>query len=272
MKVKILNGSVGLSGELATPAVPKASVVLIGGSGDSDRDNDGYFVPIREYLVGQGIEVLSYDKRRSWKEGTLQDLAGDALCALRSLPYGRPRGIYGHSEGGWVGLLAAGARDVDFLITSSCPGVSPGVQDRFAVATALRNDPDRGRVLAVFDEILAAAREDASYDAVQALWSDPSLTALTGPVDAALWDFWSRKSRHDPLPGAAAMSCRWLSGYGEADPLVPVEDSMAAFAAAAGTDVTFHLVRAGDHRLRSQPSVGPDPDWLRTMASWITTG
>jgi len=59
------SGDVVLAGWLASPVRDKAlaGVVLVGGSGSSDRDNGTYFPPIREHLVDAGIAVLSYDKR-----------------------------------------------------------------------------------------------------------------------------------------------------------------------------------------------------------------
>ena len=115
-----------------------AGVVLVGGSGPSDRDNGTYFPPIREHLADAGIAVLSYDKRGvgsssgNWLDSTLDDLAADATAALGFLcaqPEVRadPAGLLGHSEGGWVALRAAAGRDdVPWVITSGCPGMTPG--------------------------------------------------------------------------------------------------------------------------------------------------
>src|SRR5947209_4486287 len=80
-----------LSGRLVAPPRdgPIPGVVLVSGSGPSDRDNDGSFVPVRDHLVGLGVGVLSYDKRGAgksqgtWHSATVDQLAADALAALR---------------------------------------------------------------------------------------------------------------------------------------------------------------------------------------------
>jgi pimeloyl-ACP methyl ester carboxylesterase len=65
----------------------------------------------------------------------MDDLAADAAAALdflRAHPGVRAgaAGLFGHSEGGWVVLRAASARgDVPWVVTSSCPGVTPAVQE-----------------------------------------------------------------------------------------------------------------------------------------------
>jgi hypothetical protein len=47
--------------------------------------------------------------------------------------------LFGHSEGGWVVLRAACARgDVPWVVTNSCPGVTPAAQERYALASYLQ--------------------------------------------------------------------------------------------------------------------------------------
>src|SRR3977135_3926427 len=63
--VEFSSGDVVLAGWLAVPVRDEAlaGVVLVGGSGPSDRDNGTYFPPIREHLGDAGIAGLSHDKR-----------------------------------------------------------------------------------------------------------------------------------------------------------------------------------------------------------------
>ena len=89
-EVTFSSGNVVLAGSLALPGgeAAAAGVVMVGGSGPSDRDNDTYFPPIRRHLTGAGIAVLSYDKRGvggssgDWRDATMDDLAADAATAL----------------------------------------------------------------------------------------------------------------------------------------------------------------------------------------------
>lgn len=149
-----------------------AGVVMIGGSGASDRSNGGYFGRYRDQFTDHGIAVLWYDKRGaaestgSWLAGSLDDLATDAAAAVaslrRSLGDDAPVGLFGHSEGGWVALRAA-ARWVEpaFVVTNSCPATSPAQQDRHAVAAAMAAgrlpDADQAAALRLYDDLADAA-------------------------------------------------------------------------------------------------------------------
>ena len=63
--------------------------------------------------------------------GRLAHLAADGATS--------PIGLFGHSQGGWVVVEAARrATPAAFVITNSGPGVSPAVQDRFALAVRRR--------------------------------------------------------------------------------------------------------------------------------------
>ncbi|WP_143265479.1 CocE/NonD family hydrolase [Amycolatopsis lexingtonensis] len=87
------SADVELAGTLAVPdrRDPAPRVVMVGGSGPSDRTNDNFFPPIVRHLVESGIAVLSYDKRGvgassgDWLSGTIDDFAADAVAALNFL-------------------------------------------------------------------------------------------------------------------------------------------------------------------------------------------
>jgi pimeloyl-ACP methyl ester carboxylesterase len=115
-----------LGGTITTPVVPGTlrhpAVVLIGGSGQTGRDENvagiAVFAQLAGALADQGIVVLRYDKRGIGQSGgrvetaTLQDYADDATAAVKWLGKRKdvdPRriAVAGHSEGGWVALLAA---------------------------------------------------------------------------------------------------------------------------------------------------------------------
>jgi pimeloyl-ACP methyl ester carboxylesterase len=95
--VTFANAGVVLAGSLTLPAraasVP--GVVMVGGSGPSDRDNDTHFPPIGRHLVDAGIAVLSYDKRGvggssgDWLDATMDDRASDASATLTRWITGR---------------------------------------------------------------------------------------------------------------------------------------------------------------------------------------
>jgi uncharacterized protein len=105
----------------ATASAP--AVILIGGSGPTDRDETIAGIPIfgqiARDLVAAGFAVVRYDKRGIGQSGgraesaTIADYAEDARQVLLWLE--RQKGIdkerialVGHSEGGLVAMLAAG--------------------------------------------------------------------------------------------------------------------------------------------------------------------
>jgi len=127
-------GGVSLSGTLTLPLgiAPVAALVLIAGSGPTDRDGNqppllqtDLLKQIVADLAKQGIASLRYDKRGQYASGPLpiseQELydftawhnyVGDVAAAyrwLRAQPGIRPSrvGLLGHSEGGLLALDAA---------------------------------------------------------------------------------------------------------------------------------------------------------------------
>jgi dipeptidyl aminopeptidase/acylaminoacyl peptidase len=173
--VTFSSGDVTLAGTLARPdgPGPYPAVVMVGGSGPSNRNNDTLFPPIREHLVGAGIAVLSYDKRGvgessgSWLASTMDDLAVDAVAALGFLcdqPVVRAEavGLFGHSEGGWVVLRAAADRDD----------------------------------VSYYDRLVVAARRDAGFIEVATLLDGEHGPRLLGEywagLDEPMWEFLKR--------------------------------------------------------------------------------
>lgn len=306
--VTFASGAVTLSGSLTLPSTgtgtgtgPCPAVVMVGGSGPTDRDNDVYFPPLRRHLVAAGVGVLSYDKRGvggssgDWRDATLDDLAADADAALRFLRT-RPgvragaTGLFGHSEGGWVVLRAATARDdVPWVVTNSCPATTPAVQERHALATALRQEgadgADADAELALYDRLCAAARRGAGLAEasrlVEAAGTPPVLArTYWAGMDARLWEFLRRKQDHDPVPDARGLRCPHLAVFGGADPLVPVADSVRLFGAAAchperppRARLTVEVFPGADHRVSVRTHEGgpscPVPGHLAALARWI---
>lgn len=108
----------------ATPKVP--AVVLVAGSGPMGRDEVVAGIPIFGQLASQladaGYFVVRYDKRGVGQSGgrveavTLQDYADDVRAVLKFVDSRKDVDdkrifLVGHSEGGWVSMLAAAADD-----------------------------------------------------------------------------------------------------------------------------------------------------------------
>lgn len=272
-------------------------MVLVGGSGPSDRDNDTFFPPLRRHLLNAGIAVLSYDKRGvggssgDWRAATLTDLAADAgaaLSFLRSQPEVRSdaAGLFGHSEGGWVVLRAATARDdMPWVITNSCPGVSPAVQERYALANYLREirmDSQRAvdRTLDLYDRLIEAGRRDADFATaehlVEAAGRPSGLSYYWADIDERLWGFLKRKQDHDPTRDLSGLRCPHLAFFGGEDRLVPVADSLRVFGASAchaarprHATLTVEVLPGADHRLRLPDTTESAPGYFDKLTWWL---
>ncbi len=124
-----------------TPTAKLPAVVLVGGSGPTDRDGVAYGIPILGELAGAiadaGFIVVRYDKRGIGQSGGraeaagLADYAEDVIATVKMLSDRKdvdPKriAVVGHSEGGSVALIAA-AKDkhiaaVGLLATPGVPG------------------------------------------------------------------------------------------------------------------------------------------------------
>ncbi|TQM78751.1 hypothetical protein FHX81_1029 [Saccharothrix saharensis] len=295
--VTITNADVVLAGSLTLPdrGTPVPGVVMVGGSGPSDRDNDTHFPPIRRHLVDAGIAVLSYDKRGvggssgDWLDATLDDLASDAAAALdllRARPEvrGEAAGLFGHSEGGWVVLRATALRDdVPWVVTNGGPGTTPAVQDRYALSTLLRRtggitDEEVDAALAAYDRVVEAGRRDADLAEASRLAQHPptAFTAHAAEVDEHYWEFLKRKQDHDPVPDAVRLRCPHLAVFGADDELVPVAESVRLFTEAAchrerhhRATLTVEVFPGADHRVRTDGGTRPAPGYLDALTRWI---
>ncbi len=137
-EVVIQNGDIHLAGTLTLPsgAGPHPAVILISGSGPSNRDEAidfvaGYrpFRVIADHLTRQGVAVLRYDDRGVDKStgdhasAASADLATDAETVFRYLQSRKeinPKqiGLLGHSEGSMIAaMIAARNAEVAFVIS-----------------------------------------------------------------------------------------------------------------------------------------------------------
>src|SRR5690606_33703617 len=133
-----------------TISIPKAAkkipvVLLIAGSGPTDRDGNSplipgkpnYFLKISDELSANDIAVLRYDKRaigrstsnKSAAEITLVDMVEDARALIQFLKNDDRFSeviVCGHSEGALVGMLASQNEQVSRFISIAGPGVPVG--------------------------------------------------------------------------------------------------------------------------------------------------
>src|SRR5512133_1905059 len=131
----VLAGSYSPAGETA--------IVALHGAGEGTRDY-ALYRHLHEVLPPAGIGVVTFDRRGEGDStgdatrGRFELQVDDALAVLRAVDAERI-GLWGISQGGWIGPLAAAASDeVAFLVLVASTGVTPSEQMMYAVERQLR--------------------------------------------------------------------------------------------------------------------------------------
>jgi dienelactone hydrolase len=140
--VRFQSGDVTLAGTLFIPDERgrHPAIVLFHGSGPEPRNPS-----VADWFARHGVIALTYDKRGvgestgDFRAVSFTELSDDGLAAIQLLR-ARPDvdaeriGVWGLSQGGWLGPLAASrSKDVKFVIAVSGPGVSPAEQMVFYI-------------------------------------------------------------------------------------------------------------------------------------------
>jgi pimeloyl-ACP methyl ester carboxylesterase len=277
---------------------PFPAVVFTHGSGPSGRDSARYAEEAAAF-ADAGIASLVFDKRGygestgDWKTATFEDLADDAVAALRAVarrPEIRARcvGFRGASQSGWVLPLAASrAPEAGFVILISPPGVTPGEQVLYDVRTDLE---DAGFSPADTEAALALTRSGLDYARTEAGWTlhaerlkaaagRPWLDIASGPPtpDDWLWRWIRPLIDFDAVPIVERLNLPVLVLLGEQDRETPSEVAGYRLAHALQHDPRSKLrwFPDADHDLRSttMPKVAGRspfaPGFLATMSEWI---
>lgn len=267
---------VELAGSLWRPAGrPLAVVLMHPGSGPSDRHNDIFFPPIRSALLAAGFAVASFDKRGAgdsggvWWTTTIEEQADDLVAAdavVRDRLPDVPVAWFGHSQGGWVVVEAAGravgGRSPMAVVVNSGPGVGPAAQERHALAVA--SGPPADEALLTYDRLVDLARRRAPLTEARALVDGtPAIGGLAGwTADEQAWTSVCAVIPYEPEPAQRRLTAPTLVVFGELDPIVPVEVSIDAFRERVdGELLTVSVIPGGDHRMGDGDRlVSPYPD------------
>lgn len=249
---------VPLAGTLFVPKAeaPVPGVVMIHGSGVSDRDNLWY-VLIARAMVENGIAVLLPDKRGSgqsggdWRTASFATLADDALAAtavLRAMPEIDTAliGLVGLSQGGWVAPLAASrSTDVAFAVTVVSSAVTPREQVRFEI---------RNQV----------------HDAGVPRWLAPVVMPFVrGRPMRRQPEWWDLNGDYDPLPLWRTLEIPILAILGADDDNVPAARSAELLRSLDRPALTEVLVIPGvGHSLVDSNGELHPAFWTR-LVSWI---
>jgi dienelactone hydrolase len=313
--VHFASGRITLAGTLVLPAGSEQhpAVVLFHGSGAQERD-----LFTARWFASQGIAVLAYDKRGvgestgNFRAVPFMDLCDDGLAAIEYLKSrkeidAKRIGVWGLSQGGWLGPLAASrSPDVSFVIAVSGPGVSPGEQMIVFYANELRaegasesdvreastlrrnvwnylsNRTGGGTGYQEAKTELEQARTKRWYKQVKAQQDD-----LFGPLqtpaelskpDHPGFNWFQHEMNYDPVPTLRAVRVPALFLFGDRDQLIPVAESAAAIRRVLAEDdhhdFTIREFPNDDHGMRlttGEASGEIDPEYLMTMREWLAS-
>jgi dienelactone hydrolase len=309
--VHFASGDVTLAGTLVLPegSQPHPGVVLFHGSGPQNRD-----LFTARWFASEGIAALAYDKRGIGESGgdflkvPFMDLSNDGLAAIKYLQSRKETdakriGVWGLSQGGWLGPLAASrSADIAFVIAVSGPGVSPGEQMIVYYANELRQQgvPERdvGEASTVRRDIWNYMSNGLGYEKVKAemieartkpwykqakLQQDDSFGPLPTPAQLSkpvgrsiLW--FKQEAVYDPVPALRALRVSALFLFGDHDQLIPVDESVAVIQRVLAEDqrhdFTIRVFPNVDHgmQMATGDSIGAvAPEYLKTMHDWLST-
>jgi dienelactone hydrolase len=309
--VHFVSGKITLAGTLVLPAASHSypAVVLFHGSGAQKRD-----LFTARWFAEQGIAALAYDKRGvgestgNFRTVPFLELCDDGLAAIEYLKSrkeidAKRIGVWGLSQGGWLGPLAASrSPEVSFVIAVSGPGVSPGEQMIVYYANELRSEgvteSDVQEASVLRRDIWNYLSTGAGYEKAKAeleqgrtkRWykqakaqQDDLFGPLQTPAELSkrehpgfIW--FQHEMNYDPVPTLRMVRAPALFLFGDKDQLIPVAESVAAIrrvlAEEGHHDFTIREFPNDDHgmRLVSGERYGQiDPEYLQTMRAWLAS-
>nr|WP_062330531.1 alpha/beta hydrolase [Herbidospora sakaeratensis] len=279
----------GLTGLIAWPETPgpHPGVVIVHGSGAVDRFGaEGTLRPIIGHFAAAGYAVLSSDKPGHWETQTFDDRAAETVAACRFLA-AHPRvdarrvGLWGISQGGWIGPMAASAApdEIAFAILVSASPITPYEQAAHQIGGELRaagrTEDEVGAALGLLAERTALLAD--GVPGARILAGEPPELALLPwyphvATTAEELDFIRPIWHFDVLPHLAALRCPLLAIWGALDPHMPAARCAAITAAAladgGGADFTLQVVPGAGHRLRDSRG-DLAAGYLDGMTSWL---
>jgi pimeloyl-ACP methyl ester carboxylesterase len=278
-----------LGGTLLVPSesAPMPLVVIIAGSGPTDRNGNSPLIPgannslklLAEGLATHGIASLRYDKRGVGasaaalvKEADVRfDMYADDAAAwvrrLRSDPRFSTITIVGHSEGSLLGMLAAQHAAADGYVSIAGAGRAADKVLREQLGRQLPPD-----LLAFSNKALDMLLAGHTVDSVP-----PPLAALCRPSGQPYLISWLRV---DPQVEIAHLTIPVLIAQGTLDAQVPVTDAQllahaqpkAKLLIVDGMNHVFKRVpadAASQQRSYTDPSAPVAPELIEGIASFV---
>ena len=297
---------VALSGTLRLPegTGPFPAIVFTHGSGPTSRQQPGY-VDLARRFAERGIAGLVFDKRGLGEsEGVYVEApdltvpAGDVVAWVDLL---RQRsdiradciGVFGWSQGGWIGPLAASrSPDLSFVISIVGPGVSPLEQNIFDKTNQFRAQGGTATQTAQFSQVIRSVwtyivtgehrtQAQAAWDSVKdepwfsERYQGPPMMDREALLQHPRMTHFVEHSSYEPVPILEALTVPLLCVFGTADPIVPLEASVEAIDGAArrsGNEaITIKVFEGADHGMQvTRPDGSRDfaPGFWKYVLDW----
>jgi dienelactone hydrolase len=261
------------------------------------------------WFAAHGLAALTYDKRGVGEsEGNFRAVPFMTLCddGLAAIEYLKSRkeidssriGVWGLSQGGWLGPLAASrSRDVAFVIDVSGPAVSPGEQMLFYYAEDLEAkglpENDIREATALRREIWNYMYTGNGYEEMEAhirqsrtkSWfnqvktqQDRLLEGIPSPSEyktetTKKFNWFKQEANYDPVPALEALRVPALFLFGGQDRRVAGDQTVGiirnVFAQTGKTDFTIQIFPRDDHAM-CLPTGENDPEYLDAMRKWLS--
>jgi pimeloyl-ACP methyl ester carboxylesterase len=314
-KVTFRNGDVTLAGTLLNPRAkgPHPAVVMLHGSGAQDRN--GYLSVMRfaaDHFARHGIAALIYDKRGvgaskgNWATATFDDMASDAVAALRLLQRRKDIkpdqvGMWGSSQAGWVMAKATSlSKEIAFIISVSAggSGYTPAQQNSYNLETEMRANGFKQdeinqalTALNLFYDVVRKGEggngeklDTAVRQAQQNVRLKDWLPPLSSEIDWKKRDQWflALDIDFDPVPLWGKYDGPVLGIFGELDASTPVRQVMPIFerALASRRNKSYAIkLFPKAHHLLLEAETGSDselerlqryvPGYFDAMTDWL---
>jgi len=194
--------------------------------------------PFTHFFLSEGYAVLAYDRRAEKVEFPLY--AQDAVAAvqvLREQPEVNAKhvGLWGHSQGGWLALMAAArSSDIAFVIDHSGMMVPAWQQELYRLSAESLADstpPETVQPAVAFETLLmrvaATGKGWPEVAAQLAIKPPPAWLPLVYQPDslAQLQRIWRDDFSFDPRPEVTTVRQPVLALYGGLDRSTPIESA-----------------------------------------------
>lgn len=292
-EITFTNDEVSLEGTLSIPENdgPHPAVVIAHSSGGGLRD-EPYYRFHADWFAKSNIATLRFDRRGSgassgaFETADFGDLADDLLAGVSRLRQHADIdqnhiGVWGHSQGGWIGPEAASrSDDVTFCIIVSGTAVSPAEQMYFYTRNELETQGydeesinDAIQLRKSIDEYYRGnISKQRLLAAIEETEAEPWCTTSPDDIPDDVTDTkWYNEFDYDPVPTLESVGQPTLVVCGGSDRMVPNEASIPVWRSAFSKqpESWIHQIPNADHYLTivSQPN---EPWQWRSLATGYT--